>query len=609
MDLGWNGDGMKQINNKVSQNCKYVLKNTWKHDRLMFLWVVLASIFSIIISLLGVYLPTITISGLENKWQTGRLLLFVIGFTMSLAFFNYLKAKVDANYIVIQDISRHRYINLMNKRVMDCSFAKLEKAEIQVKIEQVAQLLYTSASAKGINGMQNNLRDLLGAFIGLFMYVIILKSLSVFIIIFMLVISLGSSWLRGRMDIYIHKNRDKWAVIDKKISYINYKLTRNEFSKDIRNYNCTNWLMDKLEATIGERRKWYKKIQDKDFKTEIFKSGISILRDAVVISYIIWMVLDGQITIAEFILFWGSSTQLSSFFERVFNSYSGLRAASMDMTLIRSFLEDKDQAACDGLIQQEGEKPPIVISFEHVYFMYEGASDYIIEDFHTTISAGEKIALVGMNGAGKTTLIKLLCGFYKPTKGRILINDISIDQIKSESLTSIISAVFQDSVILPLSIAQNIALTTKEIDYKLLKECIENAGLKERLPDVNLPLIKAAQENGIELSGGELQKLYLARALYKNSQVLLLDEPTAALDPIAESNIYLKYKEFSKGKTSIFISHRLASTSFCDRILLLKDGCIYEEGSHEQLMQKQGEYFNLFQIQRQYYQEEVGATA
>jgi ABC-type multidrug transport system fused ATPase/permease subunit len=224
------------------------------------------------------------------------------------------------------------------------------------------------------------------------------------------------------------------------------------------------------------------------------------------------------------------------------------------------------------------------------------------------IKKGEKIAIVGNNGAGKTTLVKLLSALYQPSGGSIKINGKNIAEYNRDEYYTLISPVFQDIYLFPVSIAQNIALCEEsDINNDKLSQAIRFAGLQEKiesLPDgYNTPLIKSVVDNAIELSGGEKQKLALARALYKNGLMLILDEPTATLDPIAENEIYLKYNEFSKDKTSIFISHRLASTRFCDRIFFLDDGNIAETGSHDELMAQKGKYAEIFSIQSHYYRE------
>jgi ATP-binding cassette subfamily B protein len=246
------------------------------------------------------------------------------------------------------------------------------------------------------------------------------------------------------------------------------------------------------------------------------------------------------------------------------------------------------------------------LKLDNVSFRYPGTDKEIIDNMSLTLRPGEKIALVGLNGAGKTTFVKLLCGFYDPDEGRVLLNGIDIRQFNRQEYYDLFSAVFQEMSLLDLTVAEHVAQTAVNLDMDKVANCLEKAGLTakvESLPlGVQTHVGKIAFLEGVEFSGGEMQRLMLARALYKDGPVLVLDEPTAALDPIAENDIYMKYNEMTKGKTSLFISHRLASTRFCDRILFLQDGVIAEEGTHEQLLNLGGEYAKLFHVQARYYQ-------
>ena len=230
-----------------------------------------------------------------------------------------------------------------------------------------------------------------------------------------------------------------------------------------------------------------------------------------------------------------------------------------------------------------------------------------VSNVSMTINEGELIGLIGPNGAGKTTLVKLICGLLSPSEGRVLLNGDDISDFNRNKYYELFSAVFQDFSILDVTIAEEIAQCKDNIDYQRIKECIDYAGLSDtidKLPKgLNTHIGREVYLDGVLLSGGQMQRLMLARALYKNGPILLLDEPTAALDPLAESEIYQKYSDMANNKTSLFISHRLASTRFCDRIILIKDGGIKEEGSHEDLLKLNGEYAKLFEVQSRYYKQ------
>ena len=250
------------------------------------------------------------------------------------------------------------------------------------------------------------------------------------------------------------------------------------------------------------------------------------------------------------------------------------------------------------------------IEFRNVSFTYEGSEKPVLTNVSFKINADEKIALVGNNGAGKTTIVKLLCGLYPPTSGEILIDGKSINDIGVEKYQDMISVLFQDTSPIALSIAENVCgCEPKDVDRKKLQDCLEKAGLLEKVNTLTKKeetyITPILDEKGVVLSGGETQKLLLAKAMYKDGPMLILDEPTSALDPIAESRIYEEYNQLANKKTAVFISHRLASTKFCDRILFLDNGQIVEEGSHDQLMKNGGKYREIFDIQSHYYKEEV----
>ena len=254
-------------------------------------------------------------------------------------------------------------------------------------------------------------------------------------------------------------------------------------------------------------------------------------------------------------------------------------------------------------------KGPFTIEFRNVSFKYPQGEKKILDNVSFRIESGEKIALVGLNGAGKTTLTMLMCGLFMPDEGEVLLDGHPLTEYNRDEIYALFGFVPQNYHLLPVSIARNIAsaMTDDEIDREKLEYCIETAGLAEKIASLpngaETPINREVNRDGIELSGGETQKLLLARLLYKNPPCIILDEPTAALDPIAEDRMYRRYNEIAANATSVFISHRLASTRFCDRIFLLEGANFVESGTHEELMERGGKYRELFDIQSKYYRE------
>ena len=314
----------------------------------------------------------------------------------------------------------------------------------------------------------------------------------------------------------------------------------------------------------------------------------------------------GKITIADFVLYFGAIAGFSAWISQIVENTNTIGGANLQMNDMREFLEGSDAPEIDNPLDIPAPNSIVSIEFRNVCFSYDKEARSVLENFNMKIRSGEKIALVGINGAGKTTIVKLLCGFYRPDSGEILLNGIDISNFRKKELFTLFSAVFQNITILPFSVAENVSMkigdkTDKERVWVCLKKSGLDGEIRKHEKGIDSKMLKTIDESGIVLSGGQQQKLLMARALYKDAQILILDEPTAALDPIAESEVYESFHVFSKDKTAIYISHRLASTRFCDRIIMIKNGTSIESGTHMQLMQMDGEYATMFKIQSHYY--------
>lgn len=442
----------------------------------------------------------------------------------------------------------------------------------------------------------------------------VIGSLNLFMLAVVIILSLINCYAQDYGMKYYESVRKESAELNSKYYCIRGNMGNTSMAKDVRMFDMDNWLSKLRDNIIG-------KITDFNIKkgkvtSRVEKIGflISMLCDMTVYIYLINKAVQGSITAGEFVMYFGAVAGFSSFVGNIIHDMLELGNAAKKADDIRKYFDLPDEQMDDG----EGTKElkiPLEIEFRDVSFSYKSDDEdrenlKIFEHFNLKINSGEKIALVGVNGAGKTTLVKLLTGMYEPDEGCILINGIDRNRFARSEFYKLFSVVFQEYFILPFKISENVSLKRAvDADDEKVLDALEKAGLKQYFDSRNITperyITKSMHKNGIELSGGQNQRLLLARALYKDAPVLVLDEPTAALDPIAESEIYNSYVKYTDKKTAIFISHRFASTRFSDRIIMLKKGKVIEQGTHEELMQMNGRYAQMFEVQSSYYESTV----
>lgn len=408
------------------------------------------------------------------------------------------------------------------------------------------------------------------------------------------------------------KLKDEEARIRLRMDYISQRSKDFAEAKDIRVYAMQPMLDHKAEQSLRERVSLLHRIHTGHMFNTLFEDVLTLAVTIGAYAYLIHLKLHTDMTLGDFALYLGAITGFGSWLTQLVDAFSESLECAHAVSDYRSFLDLPDERDRAGAPLPAGEELLCEIEFDHVTFTYEEAEKPTIRDFTLTIRPGEHVAIVGDNGAGKTTLVKLLCGLLLPDSGYIRIAGRDVRSYGRDDLFTLFATVLQSVNFLPATVAKNVALCPEaDIDRERLWDCLRKANIDEKIASLpnkeNTLMVKDIHEGATAFSGGEQQRLLLARALYKDAPILVLDEPTAALDPIAENDLYMQYNTFAENKTSIYISHRLSSTRFCDRVVLLAQGAAAEVGSHDELMRAGGAYADLFRLQSRYYEKEADA--
>ncbi len=398
---------------------------------------------------------------------------------------------------------------------------------------------------------------------------------------------------------------DAQTYSKRKLEYFNRISNDYSYGKDIRVYQLADRLLKTQEELQQEIHGGVYKAKIQWLRSGMFTNLLDLLREALMYGGLVYFILQGIIGIGDFMLYVGCVHNLSEAFYQLLKTYAKLKKCSNETNDYRSLDEFCEEEK--GGIAEFSEKA-YEIYFENVSFQYPGSETFALKDINMRLSPHERLAVVGLNGAGKTTFIKLLLKLYKPTEGKIYLNGIDINNLDTKKYYQLFSPVFQDMECYAFSLAENVSMNCEEETDKVYAgECLAKAGLGEKLntleSGMDTPVLKVLSEKGIELSGGEKQKLALARAIYKKAPIVILDEPTAALDAMAENKMYEQFDSLIDKKTAVYISHRLASTRFCDHIALIENGEMKEYGTHDSLLQQNGRYAEMFRMQSQYYRE------
>lgn len=593
------------MKHSFSSNIKFLIKNWFKKDSFGTILVFLSAIVTIIIPLFDAYiLKTITAAIIEGL-DAEQFILSLISLFIFYILLKILNTWMDTRNDFFQTKVSMLYGVDLISALMDKDLLDFKTAEQKALFERSKSFAFEGEQADGA-WSAIRLSKLITSFLGFFAYAIIFSFLSYKLVIIILISALITAYFQDRLMLYGDAITDEMANEESRHYYM-YKVSLDDGAqKEIRLNNAFSWLvyhLDKIsKAYYTLLRGWTKKANAVSLVEGIF----GFIRDLFTYVLLTKSVLNGEISAANFIFY----LSLVLGFSEWLNNFSGhirsLRRISLVCDKYRTFVQYEARDDSEKIDLKSIDE----IKLEDISFAYDEDNE-ILKNINLTIKKGESIAIVGENGAGKTTLIKLITKLFDASSGRILINGIDIDLYDKKSIYKRISALFQDYFLMPTTLINN--LDDKQQDRLQAEKFIDEMGLSNRVTSLENGLdteLINIEDNKVEgFSGGETQKLLFIKSLMKDSDLLILDEPTSALDPIAEEKLYLKYKDFTKDKMAIFISHRITSTRFCDRIIYLDDKSIAEVGTYDELMNLGGKYKAMFDMQAKYYKENENEEA
>ncbi|MCM1023596.1 MAG: ABC transporter ATP-binding protein/permease [Prevotella sp.] len=527
-------------------------------------------------------------------------------------------AAVELFFLCLNNISSQKlgvgftYVRMMlvKERIaktLSMEYETLETPEMLDRLQKAKRA--TNGDWQGVQGMMTYMQTMTTYVVSVITATVIMASFNPWIILAVGVLSV----IQFLFFDYIRK-KDKKEMWDammphwRKLEYMENVTTDFSYAKDIRLFGMRNFLSNRQKKVYDKELEHWRRSRQYWIWNTLFAHGISFVRNIIVVGWLVWSVVNDGLSIGNFTLYFSSSMAFSEAVTQVLAAVAGLKERSAHTDDFRSYMDIPvgDESA-DTVPIPEAED--YEFTFENVSFRYKGQEQFALKNVNITLSPGEKLAVVGLNGAGKTTFIKLLLRLYDVTEGRILLNGVDIRRFDRTEYFKMFAPAFQDVTVFAFPMSENVSMSEpSNTDRDRAEEVLRSAGLGEKIDSlekgVDTELLKVLYDDGVDLSGGEKQKLALARALYKESKIIVLDEPTAALDALAEYRLYQSFDGMIGKKTAVYISHRLSSTRFCDRVAMFAKGEMVETGTHEQLMELNGEYAEMFRVQAQYYVED-----
>ncbi len=620
----------KKINYSSFSNLKYILSAARKWQPVVPVCLGLKSIAAGLLPFVWLIGAKLVLSQLENRGTNttfNRILVTIV-----------ITALIELLFLILDRVSyrqleagltdvRCKLMLLANKKMMVMPYEMTENPQV-LDLQQKARPA-TADNEKGAAGMVKLYGEAFALSLAIGVSTVILMRLSALLAAIMTALCM----LKFFISDYMGKWEKKYIDTDipkylRETDYYRERALDVAYAKDIRIYGLQTPILQKYQSVADGIAARYFTLRSKWQDATFLMNVVELLQEGLMYACVIYSMLRFGMSTGDFLLYVGSIRQFNEALGRLVKKAADIRRENHMLCYYREFLElpennavkpDRrnfktdyknimEREAAAGANSSDAQNSRYEFRFEEVSFRYPGRTEFALKNINITLHSGEKLAVVGLNGAGKTTFVKLLCRLYEPTSGIITLNGEDIRNIDIDTYRSMIAPMFQSVECFAFPVAQNVSLQTEEeTDKQRVWNCLQNAGLGEKIDSLekgmDTQMLKYLYEDGIELSGGQRQKLGFARALYRNAPVFILDEPTAALDALAEYQSYMDFDRLIGKKTTVYISHRLSSTRFCDQIALFQNGCIVEYGTHETLLKQGGEYAHLFEVQAQYYQD------
>lgn len=581
-------------------------------------WSVIRAIIDCLVSYFPIYMSSLIVNELASTQNSDRLIMLALITIIGFLVLSIIRKIINVQYSLHNNYAYHSIAFNMLDYQNKMKYTYLEHSDVERMKQQIYN--YQNATGAGINRLMYVAQALVYAFVNIITAIVLTISLFVtnskiqytgivgFInspysfVVILLVMTI--SILLSMIISIKHQKKiiDLYKQLEKNNTLLMNMMSTYGYSSYV---NGINDVIYDIQARVAEKDFYIREAHRIQTKTAIISKTLDILQTIVVMIYIAGKIYTKSIMVGDFMLYVAAITRFVTGVSSLVNHIGGLVYNNQFLKLLFDYYDLPDDRYLGTLPIEKRSDNEYEIEFKNVSFKYPKTDFWALKNVSFKFKIGERLAIVGMNGSGKTTLIKLLSRLYEPTEGVITLNGIDIKKYDYDEYQSIFSVVFQDFHIFAFSINDNVSCSLNG-DKEKVVECLEQAGFGEKLKElpngIETIITKLYDNDGIELSMGEKQKLAIARALYKDAPFVVLDEPTASLDPISEQEVYNKFNEMVKDKTAIYISHRLSSCRFCDKIAVLHEGKLVQVGNHDELVKDENsKYFELWNAQAQYY--------